>query len=131
MFFMAGLALGAAALARRPRHPPARRPGGLLIAGLAAAALLLGLRLAGGEGPGLLETAGWLAASGALTALVFAHASRQAGDDAAAIGLLSGADLAGGALGSLAASLVLIPVLGLATTAFLAAGAAALALAWL
>ncbi len=130
MLFMAGLALGAAAIGRLPR-PAGRRQGIAIGAGLALASSSLAFRLATGGGPGLVETAGWLVVAGALTAAVFAEASGRAADPAAAIGLLYGADLAGGALGSLAASLVLIPILGLAPSALLAAGAAVLALAWL
>lgn len=149
MAFMAGLALGAAAVAVRGRREggmptgsaadavlgsaPARGERWLglqLLGALALAAAGLSWRLRAGSGLELAETAAWLLAFGALTAAVFAHASRQAEDQARAIGPLYGADLIGGCAGSLAASLLLIPLVGLANTALLLAGVAVAAGFW-
>jgi len=149
MAFMGGLALGAAAVAARRRREdgmptgsaadavsgpaPARGERWLglqLLGALALAAAGLSWRLRAGSGLELVETAAWLLAFGALTAAVFAHASRQAEDQARAIGPLYGADLIGGCAGSLAASLLLIPLVGLANTALLLAGVAVAAGFW-
>lgn len=148
MAFMGGLALGAAAVAARrqgaetsarrvagagPGPAPARDSRWLglqLLGALALAAAGLSWRLRAGVGLELVETAVWLLAFGALTAAIFANASRQAEDQARAIGPLYGADLIGGCAGSLAASLLLIPLVGLANTALLMAGVALAAGFW-
>jgi hypothetical protein len=131
--FMAGLAAGAAgfeAIVRRHGAGRGRgRPGegvriwgsaaigGLGLLGLASAVLL---RL-GGSG-GLLATAALLFACGALVAAVFASAALR-GEPAqqGIVGPVYAADLAGGCIGSLVAGLAVIPMLGLAATATLAA----------
>ncbi len=140
MLFMAGLTLGALGIDRlhraRPRLAAARlwtgRPAGcLLLAVIAGACLWLAARLRAPGGPGPVETGAWLAAAGALTAAVFAHASRQAADPARAAGPLYAADLAGGCLGSVAAALLLVPIAGLADTALLLVWVAVAAAFWI
>ena len=60
---------------------------------------------------------------------IFACAAAMAAPDAGtAAGRLYGADLAGGALGSLIAGLVLVPMAGLAPTAWLVVGLSVIAL---
>jgi hypothetical protein len=66
----------------------------------------------------LAETAGLLAAAGFLVAGVFAYASlREAPDQEKAISPLYAADLFGGCLGSVAASLFMVPLIGMDMTA--------------
>ncbi len=130
MAFMAGLALGAFLVdrAQRPEGGGRGRVAWLLLA-LAALAVALAAGVAGGIAPGLVATGIGLLGAGALTAALFAEVSRGAGDQAAAVGPLYGADLIGGCVGSLAASLVLIPLLGLAGTALAVAAVVVAALA--
>jgi spermidine synthase len=132
MAFMAGLAAGAALadrLGRSARLAPLCS-GEALLAALAVMGTALAAALGAGIGFGLLATGLWLAVAGALTAGVFAVASRQEADQAAAAGPLYAADLAGGCVGSLAASLLLIPLLGFVGTAATVAIVALLATAW-
>lgn len=126
--FMAGLAAGAAGVAAWSRRPAARPPGRLADVLTTAAPALLGLATAallrtGGLG-GHVAVALLLALCGAAVAAVFAHAALEGGDT----GALYAADLLGGGLGSLAASLLLVPFAGLDATALAAALAAALGL---
>ena len=67
---------------------------------------------------GLAETSGLLAAAGFLVAGLFAYASlRGVRDQERAISPLYAADLLGGCAGSVAASLVLVPLAGMDLTA--------------
>jgi spermidine synthase len=122
--FMAGLALGAFALARTNRTVSK----GLGIALLSGFILLsggIGLEVNSGRGAGLLDTLGLLVLVGFFVAGVFAYASlRAAGDQRALITPLYSADLIGGCLGSVLTSLLLAPIAGLAVTAFLMVPAA-------
>ncbi len=116
--FMAGLALGAGALDRLARRELGRGTGYSLLALFVLFAAMAAGLLAAGLACGLVATALLQLASGFFVAAVFAYASlyRQP-DQRAVISPLYAADLLGGCLGTLAASLFLIPVLGLAGSA--------------
>ncbi len=129
MLFMAGLAVGAGVVGRW-RGRGGRRRGLVLLCGLAIACAALAARLAGGFNLEIFETGAWLVVGGALSAGVFAHASRQVADQARAAGPLYAADVAGGCVGSLAGSLLLIPLVGLPATALALALLAVLAALW-
>jgi spermidine synthase len=134
--FMAGLTAGAWAVharARRARPPHVcGRPAGTgIVAGLFLASLAIAVRLRVGALPGLAEAVAGLFLSGALTAAVFAHASLGLRDAARGAGTLYAADLAGGVLGCVIGSLLMIPVLGLPGTALAAAALAATAATWM
>ena len=125
--FMAGLSLGAAWVARlahRPSRPGGvpRALGGALLGGFAALSLLIAGLIHAGWVTGLAPTALLLVASGFLVAAVFAYATLQGQpDQRSAVSPLYAADLLGGCLGSIGASLFLVPVVGLTgTAAFLA-----------
>jgi spermidine synthase len=140
MLFMAGLALGAAVTpmlvaragaAGDPQRAHRLLGGGLLlgftVAGVAHAAYLVV-----GVGGGLLVSATMLLVSGALVAALFAYASLDRVEHQRAIvSPLYAADLVGGCVGSLATSLLLIPILGLAGTMLGMAGLALVTLALL
>ncbi len=135
--FMAGLAVGALVIDRLPLAPAGSRRtaaahvrAAALPAVLALLATLLALRLRAGAAPGLPEASLWLASAGALTAAVFALAARRLESPARAAGPLYAADLIGGCLGSLAGSLILVPLAGLPATAMAAAVLALMAAAW-
>lgn len=114
--FMAGLAAGAFAFDRlaHPRQASKGWRGGLLLGCLAA---IMTLIAAAGESGrpafGLGFSAALLVAAGALSAALFAHASRMP-SDAKEPGLsgIYAADLLGGCAGSLLAGLVLVPLFG-------------------
>jgi hypothetical protein len=92
----------------------------MLLASLVALQSRLGLLT------GLAETAALLAAAGCLVAGIFAYASiHGAPEQEKVISPLYAADLFGGCVGSIAASLVMVPLLGMDLTA---AGMVALAL---
>jgi spermidine synthase len=132
MVFMAGLALGAAAVNRLAWGRLGRRAGRALgagaLLGVAVVCLLLAARLGSGGGMGLAEAGLWLVAAGMVSAAVFASASHAARDQARAVGPLYGADLLGGGVASLLGSLALIPMLGLSGAALLTAVVALIAL---
>jgi len=121
--FMAGLAAGAWAGDRLLRQ--GRRPGMPALLVLMAANLFLARLSALGATGGLPLTALLLLVCGACCALLFAHATGR-GDPhpRRAVSPLYAADLAGGCLGSLAASLLLVPFLGLGGSALLLAALA-------
>jgi spermidine synthase len=135
--FMAGLAAGALAADLSPIEPgrggrtmAARWRAAAPSSALALLATLFALRLRAGAAPGLPEASLWLASTGALTAAVFGLAARRASAPSRAAGPLYAADLLGGCLGSLAGSLLLIPLAGLPATALAAAALALAAAAW-
>lgn len=123
MSFMAGLASGSLAvhhwMVTRVRRPafwfvPA------LAVGFALLALIVGGRVRAVSSGGLMESAVLLLTTGALVSAAFAFAGfAGAGDGRKAVGRLYAADLIGGCLGSLAASLLLIPLAGSDVTAML------------
>ena len=125
MSFMAGLALGALAVdiwfTRRAGEIPLWS-GPLIAAGFSILSLATAARVGAASSGGLLETAGTLAAAGIAVSAVFAYASAMGSrDQRQVVAPLYAADLIGGGIGSLAGSLVLIPMAGLkATVAFMA-----------
>ena len=129
--FMAGLAFGAWSVGRllavsRPLRPVRRTSVALLTTSAILGALTATL-LVTGVTMGLALAGAMLFGVGASVAGVFACATAAA-DEGAAPGSLYGADLAGGALGSLAAGLILVPIAGLVPTTWLVVGLSALAL---
>ena len=118
MAFMVGLWAGASAVGRSRWINSARglRAGGIALA--AALAILGGLSaevVQTGARVGLAGTTLLLGAAGAVVAGLFACASAQFGQGGrAAIGRLYAADLVGGCLGSCLASILLVPLAGLA-----------------
>jgi len=126
--YMAGLALGAATLAKI-NQPIAKLHGIILLAGFAILSGSVGWRIESGGGSGFIEISFLLAVSGFLSAGIFAYASlRLNSDQNKAIASLYTADLIGGCLGSILTSLILVPFLGLSTTAFLMTGFAMVSL---
>jgi spermidine synthase len=145
--FMAGLALGAAAVARmaRRRQPdPAggtsadltkttedraplatgrfltTRPAALFLLGFVGLALAAAGLMKVGGGRGWVVTGSFLLGSGVLVAGLFAFVSLyHRADQRSLVSPLYAADLFGGCLGSVIASLFLIPVFGLAGTCLL------------
>ncbi|HVP38333.1 MAG TPA: hypothetical protein VMS93_04035, partial [Candidatus Saccharimonadales bacterium] len=149
MAFMAGLAAGAWAMERwmrgaeaapgaaaaavapspRARRAPGAARGRVALAAFFAFACGGALLLRAGAAGGLAATAALLAACGFLVAAAFAYAVLRGAPEArAVVGPVYAADVLGGCLGSLAAGLVLIPMLGLPATALAAAGGCAAAL---
>jgi spermidine synthase len=126
--FMAGLAAGALAVARS-KQPGSWGLGAAATAGFAALSLLVGILIASGRGAGLLPIFALLALTGFLVAAIFAFAGlRFAGDQNQIIGTLYSADLLGGCMASILASLALVPIAGMELTAFWTAPLALLAL---
>jgi spermidine synthase len=129
MSFMAGLAAGSFLL---HHYPAGGRPHRFwVVALLVAFAAVSGL--VGGMIPveafGLPGISLMLAVVGFLTAAIFACASRMgAADQGAAAGSLYAADLCGGCLASLVASLILVPYAGVAGTALSVAALSVLSL---
>jgi spermidine synthase len=116
--FMAGLALGAAALGKLNR-PITKRHGIILSSGFLLLSMAIGGRIQSGGNSGLMEVSVFLALAGLLTAGVFAYAGlRLKPDQNKALVSLYAADLLGGCLGSILTSLILAPLIGLSTTAF-------------
>jgi hypothetical protein len=130
--FMGGLALGAAVVrvvsSRRDRHgSPSRTLGGVLVAGLGLLGATVAVAIERGALPGLAGAATSLLVCGFLVSALFAYASLQPGtDQRAAVSPLYASDLLGGAIGSLVASLLLVPGAGLDGSSLIAAGAAIL-----
>jgi spermidine synthase len=137
MSFMAGLAAGSlavdrAATSRRHQAMALRWPVAAPLGGFIVLGLLVDGATSRGIGGGLLAATMLLGATGVLVASLFAGVSLQGGtDQAQLVSPLYAADLLGGCAGSLLASLVLIPMAGLAVSARWIAGLAALSLALL
>lgn len=123
--FMAGLAVGALVFDRiaasgRMRSGVAgwRRLGNALAVALALLGIVVAHRVTLAAVTTLAETSAFLVAGGVLVAAIFSYASqRRVPDQYAVISPLYAADLAGGAAGALAGTLVLIPLAGLAAGA--------------
>ena len=139
MAFMAGLAAGAwtitrssrnhrgSATCRGPRVPRTLTAGLFVMMSIVGAATAGLIR--GGADPGFVGTALLMFVVGTLVAALFGCACVMPGlEDGPAIGRLYGADLAGGAVGSLLAGLVLVPLAGLVPTAWVVVGISLLAL---
>ena len=121
MSFMAGMALGALAVARIHRSR-SRWQGIALLLGFMLLSGATGLEIRYGGSAGLLEISVFLVLSGFFVAAVFAYAGlRESGDQRDVIAPLYAADLIGGCLGSVLASLALAPLAGLAISAYLMA----------
>jgi hypothetical protein len=115
---MGGLALGAFAFARI-QHRISKGYGIALFAGFAGLSTAIGLEINSGGEAGLLEILGLLALTGFFVSGVFAFAGLYAvSDQGKVITPLYAADLIGGCMGSVLASLVLAPLAGLAGTAY-------------
>ena len=120
--FMAGLALGAlivyilmARVADKERL--ARWYGVGLIAGFSLLCVVITMKASMSASTGLAQTSVLLAAAGFLVAGIFAYASlHEIQEQRSVISSLYSADLFGGCLGSLAGSLILIPLLGMDAT---------------
>ena len=126
--FMAGLGAGAVCLDRASRkgreHRALRRWGSMFATGTVALSLATAWHVYGEGRGGLPVTGVLLFASGMLTGGLFAYAGlKDVERQARAISPLVAADLLGGCVGSLTASLLLLPILGLAPTALLLAAA--------
>jgi hypothetical protein len=123
MSFMAGLALGALAVGRASRIPILRsaglyRIGIALLCAFTILSIALYCRVGSSAGGTLLETSILLMASGFLVAGIFGYAGLEGADDQRrVIAPLYASDLLGGCLGSVTASLILIPLAGLAVSA--------------
>jgi spermidine synthase len=132
--FMLGLTAGALTLATAARGKSryrgiSRKWGFCLIAGFMLLAALVALQSRLALLTGLAETAALLAAAGCLVAGIFAYASiHGAPEQEKVISPLYAADLFGGCVGSIAASLVMVPLLGMDVTAMGVAGLSLLAL---
>lgn len=128
--FMGGLAAGALVMAWLPARIATRRGLGVtVVVSFALQGLLVSRQVTLVAAASLPGTALTLASAGALVAALFAYASlRNVTDQSSAIGPLYAADLAGGAVGAVLGSLVLIPLAGLATSSLAVALLSALAL---
>jgi spermidine synthase len=127
--FMIGLAVGAGAMdrlaSRSSGSPDPARAAGLVLFLLAAAAASVAVATSSRGLGGLGATASSLFATGALTAALFACAARDPRAEArSAIAPLYASDLLGGGVGSLGASLLLVPAAGLGGSAALTAATA-------
>ena len=122
MSFMAGLSLGAVLVdkgagKRHVRERISRTWGSALLVGFGFLGALLALRVTYHSTASLVETALFLLAAGFLVSGMFAYTTlRNVDDQYAVITPLYSADLIGGCLGSLAGSLLLVPIAGLTTT---------------
>jgi len=117
--FMAGLALGAFGVAKIYARPP-KAFGAALLFGFVALSGSIGWSIENGAGAGLPAISGFLFASGFLVSGIFAYAGLHERDDQTrAVTPLYSADLIGGSIGSVIATLVLAPMAGLGTAAYL------------
>jgi spermidine synthase len=135
--FMGGLAAGAIAARQLRLAQPGLRGhwrisrwwGVSLVSALAALSILTMALIDAGASGGLAGAAVLLAAAGFVVAALFAYASlRDTAEQQPLVSPLYAADLAGGCVGSVLASLVLMPLAGLAVTSEWAAILAVLAL---
>jgi spermidine synthase len=117
--FMAGLAMGALAVSRIKQHA-SKILGVAMILGLALLCALIGMGIDSGRSAGLIGILALLFLTGFFVAGIFAFAGlHEASDQRKLIAPLYSADLLGGCIGSLLASLILAPIAGLAWTAYL------------
>jgi spermidine synthase len=117
--FMSGLALGAYGVEKIDRNP-SKLLGFALLGGFVLLSGVVGWSINAGAGAGLPVCLGYLAVTGFLVSGLFAYTSlHERRDQLGAVTPLYAADLIGGCLGSLLASLVLAPMAGMATTAHL------------
>ncbi|HUI30201.1 MAG TPA: hypothetical protein VLX91_08280 [Candidatus Acidoferrales bacterium] len=137
MTFMIGLTLGALVINKSlgPSEPGARKRtwlGTLPILGLGILNVIIYYSIELGFLNSFLSTSVMLILDGAVVSGIFAFVSRSRVEEQhrAATWLYS-ADLIGGSVGSLVASLILLPIFGILTTLILTAAAAICALAFL
>jgi spermidine synthase len=119
--FMAGLALGAMITETTELSSKRGVPlwyGWILWLGFALLGAVTGLGVRSGMLAGLAEVSALLFFTGLLVAGIFAYAGFDGGaDQRSLVAPLYAADLLGGCIGSVAATLLLIPVLGMVSTA--------------
>ncbi len=119
MSFMAGMALGAQT-EERIRRSFFKWSGVALLLGFLLLSAATGLEINFGGGAGLFEVSVLLVLSGFFVGAVFAYASfRDVDDQRSIVAPLYAADLIGGCLGSILATLLLAPIAGLAISAYL------------
>ncbi len=134
MTFMAGLTLGSALVNKLARlsagvFTVSRRVGAGLLAGFVILNLLFALLLDSAFITGIAATSLLMIVTGFLVAGIFAYVSLdRVKEQRVVISPLYAADLVGGCFGSLVASLVLIPIIGLEGSAYSMAAVAFLAL---
>ena len=117
--FMAGLASGAFAMTG-VKHRISKGTGIFLLLAFAALSGAIGLEINSGGSAGLPYILGFLFITGFLVAGIFAYASlHRARDQKDVVSPLYAADLVGGCVGSIFASLALAPLAGLAGTSYL------------
>lgn len=117
--FMAGLAIGAWATSLIKQHV-SKRLGVAVTLGFAFLCAITGIRISLGGSAGLVEILALLALTGFFVAAIFAFAGlHKAADQGKVVAPLYAADLLGGCIGSLVASLILVPTAGLVLTAYL------------
>jgi spermidine synthase len=117
--FMAGLSFGAFGTEKMYGRAP-KALGFALLGGFIALCGFVGWWISSGRGAGLPESLGCLFITGALVAGIFSYAGlHESRDQAGAITPLYSADLIGGCIGSLLASLALAPLAGLAIASYL------------
>ena len=117
--FMAGLALGALGTERLAAIP-SRVLGFLLLGSFAFFCGVVGRQISAGTTAALPLCLAFLVLTGILVSGIFAYAGNySSADQRRAITPLYAADLIGGCLGSLLASLILAPMVGMATASYL------------
>lgn len=117
--FMAGLAAGAFAVTRM-KSPLSKSTGIVLLLAFAILDAIIGLMIDSGSSADLPFILGSLFATGFLVAGIFAYASlHNVSDQKSVVSPLYAADLVGGCLGSILATVVLAPLAGLSWTAYL------------
>lgn len=117
--FMAGMALGAFGVDKISRNP-SRFFGGSLFAGFALLSGAIGWRIASASSATLAECFAYLVLTGILVSAIFAFGGTHGKEDQSkAVTPLYAADLIGGCLGSLLASLYLVPMAGMANASYL------------
>ncbi|MCX6600174.1 MAG: hypothetical protein NT025_01255, partial [bacterium] len=124
--FMLGLAAGAGAVAGLTNSfthgaPSVAWMSMVTLLCFAVLCLLIAWRVSAGGMAGMLGSGAALFACGAMVAAVFGLVGLAAGSGGPGVGVLYSADLAGGCVGSLVASLWLIPLAGLILSAVICA----------
>jgi spermidine synthase len=117
--FMIGLVLGAA-VAGKARHPLSRWMGTGIFMGFSLLGGFVGLAIRFDHSASLPATFILLLLSGFLVAGAFVYAGlKEPGDQQNSVAPLFSADLVGGGIGSILASLVMVPIAGLSLSVFL------------
>ncbi len=117
--FMAGLAVGAFGVEKTYPRPP-KTFGAALLFGFVVLSGSIGWSIEKGTGAGLPAISAFLFASGFLVSGIFAYSGLHERDDQTrAVTPLYSADLIGGCIGSVIATLLLAPMAGLGTASYL------------